>query len=159
QRLYYLETGTAPNSQAMRDAIGVLESRARFDGPELAVYTRLAECNGAIYLDLVDSQWRAGEKTSEGWKPLADPPRKVRRAKGMRPLPVPEPGGSIIELRRFINIESEDDWVLLVAYLVGSLRPRGPFPIAALHGQQGSAKSTTARTIRDLVDPNTSALR
>ena len=34
-----------------------------------------------------------------------------------------------------------------------------PFSILALHGEQGSAKSTTARLLRSLIAPNKAALR
>ena len=39
------------------------------------------------------------------------------------------------------------------------MRPNGPFPVLVLSGEQGSAKSTLARLVRLLVDPNTAALR
>jgi ABC-type dipeptide/oligopeptide/nickel transport system ATPase component len=36
--------------------------------------------------------------------------------------------------------------------LVTMLHPHGPYPLMAIVGRQGSAKSTTARAIQDLVD-------
>lgn len=42
---------------------------------------------------------------------------------------------------------------MLVAWLFGCFHPRGPYPILILTGEQGSAKSTTARVLRSLIDP------
>ena len=52
-----------------------------------------------------------------------------------------------------------DDWCLLLARLVASLFPRGPYPVLVLNGEQGSAKSTVARLLRALIDPNAAPLR
>jgi Toprim-like len=52
RRLFYEQTGSAPGSQAVTDALGVLEGQALFDGQELPVHVRLAELGGAFYLDL-----------------------------------------------------------------------------------------------------------
>ncbi len=42
---------------------------------------------------------------------------------------------------------------------VGCNAAAGPYPVLCLHGEQGSAKSTAARVLRELVDPNTAPLR
>ena len=47
---------------------------------------------------------------------------------------------------------------LLSVLLVAALRPAGPYPILFLHGEQGSGKSTQARVLRALVDPNSAPL-
>jgi hypothetical protein len=84
---------------------------------------------------------------------VADPLVKFRRTRGMLPLPYPVPGGTLEDLRLFTNIpaESEADWVLFKAWLHQALRPRGPYPVLILHGEQGTAKSTQARLARALI--------
>lgn len=158
-RLLYQAEDKSPGSQAVQDALGVLEGKALYEGAALAVSTRLAEHHGALYLDLADDQWRAVEVTSSGWRVVTDPPVKFRRARGMLPLPLPVTGGRLGDLKPLVNIATEEDWRLVVSWLVAALRPRGPYPVLVLHGEQGSAKSTLVRVLRALVDPNTAALR
>ena len=57
----------------------------------------------------------------------------------MKPLPIPLRGGSIKELGNFLNVKSHHDFVLVAAFLLAALRPRGPYPVIALSGEQGSA--------------------
>lgn len=158
-RLFYESTEEAPGSQAIQDALGVLEGRGLFDGVEHEVHVRTAEHDGAIYLDLADPEWRAARVTPAGWEIVTNPPVRFKRARGMLPLPAPVPGGSLEDLRPFLNYADEDDFRLMVAWLVMALRPAGPFPVLALHGEQGSGKSTAAEALRMLIDPNEALLR
>ena len=158
-REYYERHEKAPGGQALQDALGTLAGKARYKGPEVTVYTRLAEHDGVIYLDLGSNRWQVVAITTEGWNVVDNPPVKFRRARGMLPLPYPLPGGSMALLEPFVNVEADDDWRLLIAWLVAALRPRGPYPVLVLHGEQGAAKSTTARVLRGLIDPNKAALR
>src|SRR5262249_58047258 len=48
---------------------------------------------------------------------------------------------------------------LVAAWLLMTLNPWGPYPGLFLHGEQGSAKTTTAALLRGLVDPNACPLR
>jgi hypothetical protein len=77
----------------------------------------------------------------------------------MRALPTPAPDGDLDELRCFVNVAGDDDWRLLIAWMLTAWRADGPYPALVLRGEQGSAKSTTARTLRALVDPSTCPLR
>jgi hypothetical protein len=77
----------------------------------------------------------------------------------MLPLPIPERGGSFHELRPFVNAGSDEDFYLLVGFCVGATHPMGPYPVLILHGEQGTAKSTTTRVLRSQIDPNLGALR
>ena len=72
---------------------------------------------------------------------------------------MPERGGSLTELRPFLNLDGEDAFVLICSWLVAALRPQGPYPLLILMGEQGSAKSVNMRFLRALVDPATAALK
>lgn len=158
-RLYYEHYQRAPSAQATMDAVGVLEGRAMYDGEEHPVFVRLGERNGSFYLDLGDRLWTAVKINSDGWRIVNSPLLRFCRPRGMAPLPRPIPGGSLQELRWLVNVGSEEDWILLVAWLVAALCPHGPYPALILHGEQGSAKSTIARMLKSLVDPNAAPLR
>jgi hypothetical protein len=54
---------------------------------------------------------------------------------------------------------SDEQWALLVTWLVAAMRPTGPYPVLALLGEQGTAKSTTQELFRSLIDPNIAPLR
>lgn len=156
-RRYYENQGKAPSTQALQDALSVLEGRALYEGEEHPVATRLAEHGGAIYLDLANSEWEAVEIDANGWRVVTDPPVRFRRPKGTGELPRPVPG-ELEPLRELVNVEA-GDWPVFVGYLLAALNPSGPFPVLELHGEQGTAKSTTARMTRGLVDPNDAPLR
>ena len=156
-RFYESEKGV-PTDWGLRDALAVMSAKARFSIKEFPVFTRVAESDGNIYLDLGDSVWRAVEITSSGWSIVGHPPVRFRRSNGMLALPTPVSGGHISNLRPFVNVK-EEDWVLFVSWLVAAFRPKGPYPVLALFGEQGSAKSTTARVLRALVDPFQAPIR
>ncbi len=156
---FFTDYEKAPGSQPLMDALTVLEGKALFSGPERNLNTRLAEYEGAVYLDLANNGWNAIEITPGQWRIVDSPPVFFRRTAGMLPLPEPIPCNSIEILRQFINIRSDESWALLMGWLIGAFSPRGPYPLLVLHGEQGSAKSTTARVLRSLIDPNSAGLR
>lgn len=158
--LLYKAEGTALGGQAATDAVDLLHAMAVHDGPEREVFVRLAHHDGAMYLDLGDGLWRAVRVSPAGWEVVAEPPVRFRRPRGLRALPGPSRAdGGWEELRRLLHIKRERDWILVVSWLVGTLHPSGPYPILALHGEHGSAKSTTGRILRSLVDPSEAPLR
>ncbi len=145
---YFEETGRAPNAEALSQAIAALEAFAKFKGGTAPVFLRTASLGPKLYVDLCDEAWRAIEIEGSGWRVLAEPPVFFARARGMLALPEPERGGSISELKALLNLSREDDFKLIVGWLLSALRPTGPYPILALTGEAGSAKSTAAKTLR-----------
>ncbi|WP_065323593.1 hypothetical protein [Tritonibacter mobilis] len=151
---HYKAEGKAPSNATLDDKRRMLEGVARFEGETHPVFSRIASVGRSLYLDLGNEAWQAVAITSEGWQVIDHSPARFRRSPAMQALPRPErhPDG-INLLREFLNVGSEDDFRMLVAWLLGCFHPKGPYPILILSGEQGSAKSTTAQTLRDLIDP------
>jgi hypothetical protein len=156
---YYDATGMAPSAGAIRSTLDLLEARAQFDGPELAVNVRVAEQAGRIYLDLADERWRAVEIGPDGWRVVGHPPVRFRRPAGLLAIPAPQRGGSIDLLAPFVNLPTQNDFVLVIMWLLATLRPGGPYPPLVISGEQGSAKTALAKFLKALVDPNAAPAR
>lgn len=156
---FFEETGQAVGGQAIEDGIRILEARAVNEGPHCDPHVRIGRHEGVLYLDLCDPAWRAVEIKSHGWRMVEKPPVKFLRPASLRRLPEPEGGSDIDELRQFLNVRSDADFVLIVAWLVAALRDRGPYPILVINGEQGAGKSVFSRMVRSLVDPSAAPIR
>ncbi len=149
-----------PTKYPLEEAINMLSAEARYglDSQKKQVFTRIAELDGAIYLDLVNDAWEVIKITPDGWKIVSDYPVKFRRIKGMKPLPIPERNGCLDDLDEFLNIHDEN-LILAKAWLLACLKPSIPYPVLVLQGEQGSAKSTACEILCELIDPNKNNLR
>lgn len=156
---FYEKTGGAIGGQALEDGVRILEARAINEGPQHECFTRTGRAAGRMYLDLVDPSWRAVEITCDDVRVVEKPPLKFLRAPSMRPLPAPVLGSLIEELRGFVNVKSDTDYTLVVAWLVAALRHTGPFPILVVNGEAGTGKSVFTRIVRSLVDPSAAPIR
>ncbi len=156
---FYTAEGKPPTDQALRGALGVLEARAIHEGDELPVFVRVAEWEGSIYLDLANEGLEAVRVTKLGWELTSDPPVRFIRPRGVLTIPRPEQGGSLEDLRPFLNLSSNEDFALAVGWLLDTLQPTTSFPILCLEGEQGSGKTSMARKLRALSDPNKSPVR
>lgn len=158
-RRFFEATGGVPSSEALQSALTVIAGNADFDAPERTIHVRIGGLDDRLYLDLGDETWRAVEIDPAGWRVIDHPPVRFRRAAGMQALPAPIAGGSVEALRSFLNVRSDADFLLVVAWALACLRNRGPYPVLVLSGEQGSAKSTFSAILRALLDPNTAPLR
>jgi hypothetical protein len=156
---YYERTWEAPSPAALTAALDTFEAQAQFDGPLRKVSVRVAEENGLLYLDLADEFWRCVEVRPQGWRIAEDPPVRFRRSAGMQSLPLPVRGGSVDCLASFLNLSSENDFVLIVAWVLAAVRAAGPYPVLSIAGEQGSAKTLLSKLLRALIDPSVAPVR
>lgn len=148
---YFELTGKPLGPDAKSTIINLAAAQAQFIGEMHRAWLRVAESDGKLYLDLMDDKWTAIEIDKDGWRPVINPPVRFRRGGG-KALPMPVKGGSIELLRKFLNV-SDRDFKLIVGFTVAAFRPDRPFPILAISGEQGTAKTTLLRVIKRLVDP------
>jgi hypothetical protein len=66
----------------------------------------------------------------------------------------PAKKGVIEPLREILSLGNDTDFKLITGWLLGAMNPKGPYPIIALVGEQGSSKSMTTRILKDLTDPS-----
>ena len=147
-----------PPAQALQDVMQVLEAKA-FDAVERPVFLRVGAVGADLFFDLADKPRRVVVMTPTGWRVAEDPPLHFIRPAGSQALPDPLSTGSLAPLRALLNLQQEEDWQLLLGWLLGAMRPVGPYPILVLQGEQGSAKSTVAKILKYLIDPSAALLR
>ncbi|MDP9429572.1 MAG: ATP-binding protein, partial [Actinomycetota bacterium] len=156
-REFFLRAGKAAPQQALADALLVIEGVAQ-DSEERQLALRVAQHDGATWLDLGDATGRAVRITSTGWQVMDAAPVLFRRTALNAALPVPVPGGKLSELWGWLNVAPEDR-PLLAASLVAMLMPEIPHPVIGLFGEQGTGKSTAAKVVTLLLDPSPVPLR
>jgi hypothetical protein len=157
-RQFWEEARRQPSAQAMKDAISRLVGVARYEGSETEVYVRIAPLGDGVVIDLGTPDWSVIRVDASGWEHLTESPVKFRRPRSTHPLPIPERGGALSDLRPFVNV-GDDQWPLLLAFLVTCFRATGPYAVLNIHGPQGSSKTTVTRIIRALVDPRKAGAR
>lgn len=154
--LYYRQSRSLPSKQAKTDAQAMLEWKARGNQQEVCV--RVGGHSGRVYLDLGTASWEAVEVDGDGWRVVKEPPVAFWRPRGLEALPMPVRCSEPWRLQQFINVGSAD-WPLVSAWIMAALHPAGPYPVLALLGEQGTAKSTTLRVLKSLIDPGRAGLR
>jgi hypothetical protein len=153
-RRFFVEKGKIPTDAALKTAIRSLQAHSFFGGNEQhEIYQRVAESDGRIYLDLCDAEWQAIEIDANGWRIIDSPPVRFRRTTKMQPLPLPQRGGKIDQLRPLVNL-NDDDFILFISVVLDGLRTGRPHAILYLAGETGSAKSTLSDIIGRLIDPS-----
>lgn len=156
---FWRKESYAPPPTAISTAIEMAAADTRAQ-PTRPIWNRAGgSYDDGVFLALYDDEGRYVRVGVDGWRMVTPLTEGVPGALFMKPgdaLPLPEPerGGSLDELRPFVNVATEADWLLLVAWLLGVMMPRGPYPLLGLTGEAGSGKSRMARVLRAVVDPS-----
>jgi hypothetical protein len=161
---FYAAHGAGLSGTALGETVNLAEARALSSGDVKHPWRRFALDDGVIWIDLgggdPEGERRAVRIAREGWRVIAAAevaPCFLRAADAL-PLPEPEPAAAQAgDLAQFVNAD-EDGQALIWAWLVCAARPfaeGGSYPIALLHGEQGSGKSGASRALQNLIDPST----
>ncbi|WP_236013073.1 hypothetical protein [Heyndrickxia sporothermodurans] len=150
---FYDATKRAPGSDAMNQAIGVMEMKAAFEGDERRLQLRVTEKDGAFYYDLANEDWSVVKVEPNACQVLDEPPTLFTRNKNTKAQVLPDFTGDLKLLLNHIRIKNEDDQILYLIYVVTCLIPSIPHAVLVFSGEKGASKSTSMRLTRQVVDP------
>lgn len=158
-KMYADETrGTAPSGSALTDALTVFSGLAEQCEPE-PIHLRVARLSdGRIVVDQGTADGRCIIIGPDGWRKEKRSPVLFRRTRLSAPMPDPYTSGGFEKFRKLINVD-EDDWQVIVGFMVATLFEDIPHPILGLFGLQGTAKSNATRMIINLVSPSAAPTR
>jgi hypothetical protein len=162
QRIYYERLHTVPRRDAIGAALDLLEAVALYDGPKHAVFRRRATVEGRLYIDICNDQWQAYEVDTQGWRIVSNPPIFFVRSASMGALPLAEHVDSkqgLERLRGLLRVRHNNDFIIIVGFLLNALGGVGPYPVIIFTGEPGSTKTTHAKVLRSLTDPNAVPVR
>ena len=154
-RTYFETTGKIAPLGQLRAAINLIEALA-----PTAAFLNVRCSSGSVNMPAASiSTWPTNrgaplKSMPSGWRVVQRPPVRFVRTPGMLALPVPEKGGSIETLRSLVNVADEQQFVLVVAWLLAAMHRKIAKPILAIRGGAGSAKSTLVEILRGLIDPH-----
>ncbi len=156
QRLFFQQFNITLKKNTHDEIADLLEAKARFEAPKEDVHVRIAGDLKAIYIDLCNANYDFVEITPSGYRIIKTTPYNFRRAPGMKALPLPVESKKGLKLiRKFLPA----DPILIASWIISAFHPSGPYLILAVHGPQGSAKSTTTMLLKNLIDPNEVPIR
>jgi len=137
-----------------------LDALARQGAAQHQVFLRVAGVRDTLWLDLANPEGEVVEITAEGFRvvPGAQVPVKFARPRGMAPLPRPASRGDFHALRELLNVSDDGLFRLIVTWLAYTLVAEGTYPVLAVAGPAGAAKSTFTAILKKIADPNTSPM-
>ena len=151
----YLQKGrpASVGGNAVKDTLQALEARAHVEGIIQPAPLRVAEHEGAVYLDRGTPDWSAIKVAAAGWSIVPSAPVPILRSKRTGPLGEVAGTGDLRPLRILLKRLPDEDFTLLIGWCLGALSPTGPYPILIVNGEAGSGKSTIVRLVQRIVDP------
>lgn len=151
RRLMWGREQKAVNGEYLRTAAGTLAAHAEFSGEVKELHTRAAWHEDTLYYELRPG--RVVRCGAGGWGAAEKPPVLFRRYPNLKPLPDPEPGGSLDALDGLVNLKTERDKRLFKAYMATVALPHVGRPILNAAGAMGSGKTTLGRIVKRAWDP------
>lgn len=150
---YYDETGKAPGSDAMNQALGVFEMKAMYEGEERTLARRCTKYEGSYYYDLTDSNWSNVVISKDGWKVVDNAPILFMRNKNMKAQVLPEKYDDLAIIDKHYRYKNKEDAILHKVNMVTKFIPDIAHPIDVIHGEKGASKTTSMKKDRSIVDP------
>ncbi|TXN20996.1 bifunctional DNA primase/polymerase [Methylobacterium sp. WL9] len=153
QHRYYMASKKALRDAACAEVIALLDAKARFEGPQERVFSRIGRQDGMVVIDRGTPDGSVVCITAQGFEVRVRSPLRFVRVTGMRELPEPKCGGDLNRLKEILSL-SDETFALFLAFVINVLRGEGPYLCLLVEGEQGSGKSFLCTVARKIIDPN-----
>lgn len=142
---------TYMESRMLASLVEQLEIHAEDSGNILEWNLRIVEHEKALYVDLGTPKWDCIKVSGGDWEIVPASPVPFLRGSGIQPFYFPQRGGSVDLLRKYINYGSEEQFKLIVAFMVCALDKKKEYPILSITGVSRSGKTTLTNIINSLI--------
>lgn len=144
--------GQPVNSDVVSNVTQMLEAKALFEGEQYNLSVRIGRTNETVWYDLGDGSAIKIDKS--GWELVNKPPILFKRFSHQQQQIVPQRGGSLAQIDKFLNINNDQERLLFKVFAVSAFIPNFPHPLLVIHGPQGSGKTTPLKLLKSLIDPS-----
>lgn len=143
--------GKILSRSSMTQVMDTLAAQACFDGEQHSLSVRHVMENTTLWYDLGAE---AVEINSNGWSVNTEPPIIFKRFSHQTHQVLPETGGDIRLLLKYVNMVDSQDQLLFLVHVIAAFIPGFAHPILIFSGPQGAGKSTPMKAMKKLIDPS-----
>jgi hypothetical protein len=159
----YDETGMVVSNTARSEVKSIIEGKVVRADPDPVAMRCGRDSSGDILIDLGDHTERYIRVNASGWSIEGGEGQDLKtdvlfRRNIGQSLPIPKrcPRGQeekrLSQMQKLINID-QDNWDLLVGWMIAAFVPDIPHPVLYIRGTQGSAKSDGMKMVAQMIDP------
>lgn len=151
---FHRATGKTLGRDALTEVLDLMDAKAHYEGALSKVNVRIAGNEKEIYYDSGEANGTVVRILAEGWELVNNAPIHFQRPAGFMVQVLPdETRGRLSDLRNLLQLDDKN-WVLLLAFLLISLKPVHPYMVLLLSGGHGSGKSKISELVKRIIDPN-----
>jgi hypothetical protein len=147
----YSKRKTVVNTDTANRVLQTLAAQALFNGEQYSLSVRSVYNKEGLWYDLGSS---AIHIQKNHWEITDQPPIVFKRFAHQKEQVLPQRGGDLRLLLKYINIHDEQEKLLFLVYVVTTFIPDYPHPLLILYGAQGAGKTTPMKMMKELIDPS-----
>jgi len=143
------------NKQVIDGIKILLSGEAITNGKEIEIHNRIANIDGAIYIDLGTMDRQMVRVTKTGWD-VDNYPVFFKRHKDIDELPIPDRGGNLMDIIPYFPPLPKRDQCLALCWLIGSFFERIERAFLLIEGPPGLEKTALSKLLKSFIDPSKS---
>lgn len=150
---YNEKTGKIPSSENISKVVNLLKAKGMFLEP-VEIGQRCIVIDDTIYYDLANSKAEVVKISKNGWEITTDLECLFDSNTIMKAQVTPVEYDNLNILDKYFRYKDTNHLILQKIALVSLFIENIQRPICVLHGEKGSAKTSTMKLIRNIVDPS-----